>query len=141
MESEYQSLAHSRWDCKAQVGFVPKRRRHQFSGPIRGQLGAIFHAVARQKACQMIAGHVMADHVPRCITIPPKVAVAQVLGFLKGKRAIAIARQCGGKERTSTGEPFWARGEAVSTVGFNLDQIRAYLRKQDDADPNEGGKF
>ncbi len=141
MENDYQSLAHSRWDCKYHVVFVPKRRRRQLYEQIRRQLGAIFHALARQKECQIIEGHVMPDHVHRCIAIPPKVAVAQVMGFLKGKRAIAIARQFGGKERNFTGEHFWARGYAVSTVGFELEQIRAYIRKQEDEDSDGGGKF
>ena len=141
MENDYQSLAHSRWDCKYHVVFVPKRRRRQMYGQIRRQLGTIFHALARQKECQIIEGHVMPDHVHMCIAIPPKLAVAQVIGFLKGKSAIAIARQFGGKERNFTGEHFWARGYAVSTVGFELEQIRANLRKPDDEDPDEGGKF
>ena len=141
MENDYRSLAHSRWECKYHVVFVPKRRRRQLYGQIRRQLGAIFHALARQKEGQIIEGQVMPDHVHMCIAIPPKVAVAQVIGFLKGKSAIAIARQFGGKERNFTGEHFWARGYAVSTVGFALEQIRAYLRKQDDEDPDEGGKF
>lgn len=141
MENDYRSLAHSKWDCKYHVIFVPKRRRCQLYGQIRRQLGAIFHALARQKECQIIEGHVMPDHVHMCIAIPPKVAVAQVIGFLKGKSAIAIARQFGGKERNFTGEHFWARGYAVSTVGFELEQVRAYIRKQDDEDPDEGGKF
>jgi putative transposase len=141
MENDYRSLAHSKWDCKYHVIFVPKRRRCQLYGQIRRQLGAIFHALARQKECQIIEGHVMPDHVQMCIAIPPKVAVAQVIGFLKGKSAIAIARQFGGKERNFTGEHFWARGYAVSTVGFELEQVRAYIRKQDDEDPDEGGKF
>jgi putative transposase len=141
MENDYQSLAHSRWDCKYHVVFVPKRRRRQLYGQIRRQLGAIFHALARQKECQIIEGHVMPDHVHMCIAIPPKVAVAQVIGVLKGKSAIAIARQFGGKERNFTGEHFWARGYAVSTVGFELEQIRAYIRKQEDEDSDGGGKF
>ena len=141
MENDYRSLAHSKWDCKYHVIFVPKRRRCQLYGQIRRQLGAIFHALARQKECQIIEGHVRPDHVHMCIAIPPKVAVAQVSGFLKGKSAIAIARQFGGKERNFTGEHFWARGYAVSTVGFELEQVRAYIRKQDDEDPDEGGKF
>jgi putative transposase len=141
MENDYRSLAHSKWDCKYHVIFVPKRRRRQLYGQIRRQLGAIFQALARQKECQIIEGHVMPDHVHMCIAIPPKVAVAQVIGFLKGKSAIAIARQFGGKERNFTGEHFWARGYAVSTVGFELEQVRAYIRKQDDEDPDEGGKF
>ena len=141
MENDYQSLAHSRWDCKYHVVFVPKRRRRQLYEQIRRQLGAIFHALARQKECQIIEGHVMPDHVHMCIAIPPKVAVAQVMGFLKGKSAIAIARQFGGKERNFTGEHFWARGYAVSTVGFELEQVRAYIRKQEDEDSDGGGKF
>jgi putative transposase len=141
MENDYRSLAHSKWDCKYHIIFVPKRRRHQLYGQIRRQLGAIFHALARQKECQIIEGHVMPDHVHMCIAIPPKVAVAQVIGFLKGKSAIAIARQFGGKERNFTGEHFWARGYAVSTVGFELEQVRAYIRKQEDEDPDDGGKF
>jgi putative transposase len=141
MENGYQSLAHSRWDCKYHVIFVPKRRRRQLYGQIRRQLGAIFHALARQKECQIIEGHVMPDHVHMCLTIPPKYAVAQVIGFLKGKSAIAIARQFGGKERNFTGEHFWARGYAVSTVGFELEQVRAYIRTQEDEDPDSGGTF
>lgn len=141
MENDYQSLAQSRWDCKYPVVFVPKRRRRQLSEQIRRQLGAIFHALARQKECQIIEGHVMPDHVHMCIAIPPKVAGAQVSGFLQGKRAIAIARQFGGKERNFTGAHFWARGYAVSTVGFELEQIRAYIRKQEDEDSDGGGKF
>ena len=104
-------------------------------------LGEIFHELARQKECQSIEGHLLPDHVHMCLTIPPKYAVAQVIGFLKGKSAIAIARQFGGKERNFTGEHFWARGYAVSTVGFELEQVRAYIRKQEDEDPDGGGKF
>ncbi len=141
MENSYQSLAHSHWDCKYHVVFVPKRRRRQLYEQIRRQLGAIFHALARQKECQIIEGHVLPDHVHMCIAIPPKYAVAQVIGFLKGKSAIAIARQFGGKERNFTGEHFWARGYAVSTVGFELEQIRAYIRKQEDEDTDGGGTF
>ena len=141
MENDYRSLAHSKWDCKSHIIFVPKRRRHQLYGQIRRQLGAIFHALARQKEGQIIEGHVMPDHVHMGIAIPPKVAVAQVIGFLKGKSASAIARQFGGKERNFTGEHFWARGSAVSTVGFELEQVRAYIRKQEDEDPDDGGKF
>ena len=77
----------------------------------------------KQKECQIIEGHLMPDHVHMCIAIPPKHPVASVIGFLKGKSAIAIARLCG-KERNFTGEHFWARGYAVSTVGFELEQVR-----------------
>ena len=141
MEHQYRSLAHSRWDCKSHVVFVPKGRRRKLSGEIRRQLGPIFHALARQKECEIVEGHLQGDHVDMCIAIPPKYAVAQVIGFLKGKSAIAIARQFGGKTRNFSGEHFWARGYAVSTVGFELEQVRAYIRHQDDEDPEKGGSF
>jgi len=141
MENQYRSLAHSKWDCKYHVVFVPKGRRRKLYGEIRRQLGPIFPALARQKECEIVEGHLQGDHVHMCIAIPPKYAVAQVIGFLKGKSAIAIARQFGGKSRNCSGEHFWARGYAVSTVGFELEQVRAYIRNQDDEDPEGGNSF
>ena len=130
MLDQYQSLSHSRWDCKYHVVFVPKGRRSALYGQIRQHLGAIFHALARQKEAEIIEGHVMTDHVHMMIRIPPKYAVASVIGFLKGKSAMAIARQFSGRTRNFNGENFWARGYAVSTVGFNEEQIRNYIRNQ-----------
>jgi putative transposase len=109
-ENNYQSVAHSRWGCKEHVVVVPKRRRRQLSGQIRRHLGALSHARARQKECQIIEGPVMPDPVHLCIASPPKVAAAQGLGVLKGKSAMAIARQFGGKGRNFPGEHCWARG-------------------------------
>jgi putative transposase len=140
MSELYQSLSHSRWDCKYHVIFVSKRRRKVLYGQARRHLGAIFHALAHQKECQIIEGHLMPDHVHMCIAIPPKHPVASVIGFLKGKSSIAIARQLCGRERNFTGEHFWARGYAVSTVGFELEQVRRYIREQGDAD-GSGGQF
>ena len=139
MSETYLSLSHSRWDCKYHVVFVPKRRRKAIFGQVRRQLGAIFHVLARQKECQILEGHLMSDHVPMCIAISPKYPVASVIGFLKGKSAIAIAR-LNGKERNFTGEHFWARGYAVSTVGLELEQVRTSIREQDAAD-KPGGQF
>ena len=133
MSEVYQSLSHSKWDCKYHVIFVPKRRRKVLYGELRQRLGPIFHELAREKECQIIEGHLQGDHVHMVIAIPPKYAVASVVGFLKGKSAIAIAR-LQGKERNFNGESFWARGYAVSTVGFELDEVRRYVREQDDAD-------
>jgi len=139
MPDQYQSMSHSRWDCKYHVVFVPKGRRATLYGKIRPHLGTIFHALARQKECQIEEGHIMADHVHMMIRIPPKYAVSAVIGFLKGKSAIAIARQFSGRVRNFNGENFWARGYAVSTVGFNEEQIRAYIRNQEGSDG--GGLF
>ena len=85
MSELYQSLSHSKWDCKYHVVFVPKRRRKAIFGQTRRQLGQIFHALARQKECQIVEGHLLSDHVHMCIAIPPKHPVASVIGFLKGR--------------------------------------------------------
>src|SRR5437660_6898136 len=117
MSETYQRLAHSSWDCKYHVVFVPKRRRKVLFGQARRKLGEVFHALARQKECQIIEGHLLPDHVHMCIAIPPRYPVASATGFRKGKSAIARPRS-GGKERNSPGEHFGAGGSAVSTVGF-----------------------
>ena len=138
MDSTYQSLSHSKWDCKYHVVFVPKYRSQALYGEIRRQLGPVFHELARQKECQIIEGHLMPDHVHMRIAILLKYAVASVIGFIKGKSAIAIARMRG-KERNFAGEHFWARGYAVSTIGFNEEEVRRYIRNQNGSD--ESGRF
>ena len=95
----YQSLSHSKWDCKYHVVFIPKYRRKAMFEKIRQHLGVVFHELARQKECRIVEGHLLRDHVHMCIEIPPKYSVASVIGFLKGKSAIAIARQFRGKQR------------------------------------------
>ena len=100
-------------------------------GQIRPRLGQIFHALATQKDCRVLQGHLMPDHVHMLIEIPPKQQVSAVVGFLKGKSAIAIAREFSGKTRNFNGEHFWARGYAVSTVGFEEQAIRKYITEQE----------
>lgn len=139
MSESYQSSAHSKWDCKYHVVFIPKRRRKALFGSIRKELGVLFHDLARQKECQIVEGHLLPDHVHMCISIPPKYAVASVIGFIKGKSALAIARRFGGKDKNFIGEHFWARGYAVSTVGFELEQVKKYIREQEAND--EEGRF
>ena len=139
MSEFYQSLSHSKWDCKYPVIFGPKYRRKVMFGEIRKFLGSIFHELARQKECRIVEGHLMPDHVPMCIEIPPKYSEASIIGFLKGKSAIAIARQFKGKQRNFSGESFWARGYAVSTVGFELEAVKRYIQDQDLAD--RSGQF
>ena len=134
MPDLYQSLSHTKWDCKYHIVFIPKRRRNTLYHKLRPALGTIFHELAKQKECRIVEGHVLPDHVHMCIAIPPKHPVSSVVGFLKGKSAIAIARQFGGKERNFTGEHFWARGYAVSTVGFEVETIRQYIRDQETSD-------
>ena len=104
-------------------------------------MGPIFHALARQKECTIIEGHVMPDHVHMLISIPPKHAVSSIIGFLKGKSAIAIVRQFCGKDRNFAGEHFWARGYAVSTVGFEKEKIKQYIKDQEGHDQQSEGSF
>ena len=131
MSTLYQSLSHTKWDCKYHIVFIPKRRRKVLFISLAKQLGEIFHELAKQKECEILEGSNMSDHVHMCISIPPKHAVASIVGYLKGKSAIAVARLCG-KEKNFTGEHLWAKGYAVSTIGFELEQIRKYIHEQRD---------
>ncbi len=142
MSQDYHSLAHSKWDCKYHIIFIPKMRKKKLYGDIRARLREVFHALATQKDCKILQGYLMADHVHMLIEIPPKYKVSEVVGFLKGKSAIAIAREFGGKERNYTGEHFWARGYAVSTVGLEEEIIRKYISDQEkDERAAEAGRF
>ena len=127
-------LCHTRWDCKYHVVFIPKRRKKKIFGALRKQLGTMFHELARRKECEIVEGHLRADHVHMCISIPPKYAVSNVVGYIKGKSAIGIARNLMGKRRNFTGEHFWARGYFVSTVGLDEQVVREYIRQQERED-------
>ena len=136
------SLSHSRRACKYHVVFVPKGRKKALYGKIREYLKQVFHELARQRSSEIVEGHMCGDHVHMCISIPPKYAVSEVVGYLKGKSAIAVARQFGGRQKNFSGEQFWARGYAVSTVGFELDKIRDYIRRQEHEDHEaDQGRF
>ena len=87
-----ETLSHTKWDCKYHVVFIPKYRRKALYHELRRHLGAVFRALAEQKECRIEEGHLMADHVHMLLSIPPKYSVAQVVGFIKGKAAIHIAR-------------------------------------------------
>ena len=130
MES-YSSLSHSRYNCKYHVVFVPKFRKKSLFGKIREYLKGIFHELARQKGCEIVSGYLAVDHVHMCISIPPKYSVSEVIGYLKGKSAISVARQFGGRERNFSGENLWSRGYAVSTVGYELDKVQDYIMHQE----------
>ena len=128
------SLNHTRWECKYHIVFIPKYRRRRLFGQIRRELGEVFHRLARQKESLIEEGHVMPDHVHMMISIPPKYAVAQVVGYIKGKSAIHIARRFAGKTRNFVGQHFWARGYFASTVGRDEVVIRNYIRHQESED-------
>ena len=131
---EYESLSHTKWECKYHVVFIPKCRRRTLYEQLRRDLGEVFRTLAEHKESRIEEGHLMRDHVHMLIAIPPKYAVSQMIGYLKGKSAIHIARTYAERRRNFVGQHFWARGYFVSTVGRDEAQIRDYIRRQEQED-------
>ena len=131
---DIESLAHARWECKYHVVWIPKYRRKALYDELRKHLGPVLRELARQRECTVEEGHLQLDHVHMLLSIPPKYAVAQVIGFIKGKSAIHIARSDLGRRQNFTGQHFWARGYYVSTVGRDEATIRQYIQKQEAED-------
>jgi len=128
---DYKSLTHTRWDCKYHVVFIPKKRQKNIYGHLRKMLKETLHELAQRKGCEIVEGYLMRDHIHMCVSIPPKYSVSSVVGYLKGKSAIAIARKYKGRQRNFNGEHFWARGYYVSTVGLDEAMVREYIRNQE----------
>ena len=131
---KYESLSHTKWERKYHVVFIPKCRRRTLYEQLRQHLGEVFRELARQKESRVEEGHLMLDHVHMMLAIPPKYAVSQVVGYMKGKSAIHLARVYGERKRNFVGQHFWARGYFVSTVGRDEAMIREYIRNQEKAD-------
>ena len=131
---DYGSLCHTKWDCKYHVIFTPKCRRKTLYGQLRCHLGEVFRELATRKESRIEEGHLMSDHVHMMISIPPKYAVSQVVGYIKGKSAIHLARVYGERKRNFVGQHFWARGYFVSTLGRDETVIREYIRRQEAED-------
>jgi len=128
---EYGSLSHTTWDCKYHVVFIPKCRRRTLYQELRRHLGEVFCKLALQKESKVEEGHLMPDHVHMLLSIPPKYAVSQVVGFIKGKSAIHVARVYGERRRNFVGQHFWARGSALQkshsydSLGVSEEMIRS----------------
>jgi putative transposase len=131
---EYESLSHSQWECKYHVIFIPKCRRKTLYQGLRPHLGEVLKRLAEQKQSRVEEGHLMSDHVHMLLSIPPKYAVSEVVGYMKGKSAIHLARTYGERRQNFVGQHFWARGYFVSTVGRNEEVVRAYIRNQEKED-------
>jgi len=131
---EYESLNHTQWECKYHIVLIPKYRRKVLYGELRRRLGEVFRKLAEQKESRVEEGHLMPDHVHMLIAIPPKHSVAQIVGYIKGKSAIHIAREFGERKRNFVGQHFWARGYFVSTIGRDETVIREYIRRQETED-------
>jgi len=134
---DYASLNHSVWECKYHVVFIPKYRRRALYEQLRRDLGEVFRTLARQRECTVEEGHMMSDHVHMLLSIPPKYSVAQVIGYIKGKSAIHVARTYFDRKRNFVGQNFWARGYFVSTVGRDEQTIREYIRRQETEDKRQ----
>ena len=128
------SLNHSRWECKYHITWIPKYRKKKIFEELRQYLGEVLRNLAKDRESEIIEGHFLPDHVHILISIPPKYSVAQVVGYMKGKSAIHIARNYMGRRRNFTGQKFWARGYHVTTVGRDEDVIRAYIKNQEKED-------
>ena len=133
--TDYKSLSHTRWECKYHVVFIPKYRKKAIYGQLRRELGEVLRRLAERRESRIEEGHLMSDHVHMMISIPPKYSVAQVVGYMKGKSAIHIARNFGERRRNFVGQHFWARGYFVSTVGRDEAVIREYIRHQEVSTP------
>ena len=135
-DNNSQSLSHTVWECKYHVVWIPKYRKKVLYGKLREHLGALFKDLASQKESEVIEGHLLPDHVHMLISIPPKYAVSQVVGFLKGKSAIQIARVYMGRERILRGNIFGPEGIMFPPWGWMKRPFghisRARKRKIDD---------
>jgi len=131
---EYEKLNHSVWECKYHLVFIPKYRKKVLYGALRREIGPVLRKLTESKGCEVLEGYVMPDHIHMLITIPPKYRVSDIVGYIKGKSAIYVARHFRGKERNFTGESFWARGYFISTVGRDEKVVREYIKNQERED-------
>ena len=129
--NETRTLSHSKYECKYHLVFIPKYRKKTLYVELRKHLGEVFKELARHRESEVLEGHLMPDHVHMMVSIPPKYAVSQVVGYIKGKSAIHLARVYMGKKRNFAGQSFWARGYYVSTVGRDEQVVREYIRNQE----------
>ena len=131
--NNYKSLTHSKWDCKYHIVWIPKYRKEKLFGVLRKELGPVLRELAQHKESEVLEGRMLLDHVHVLISIPPKYSVAHVVGYMKGKSAIHVARHLG-RKKNFTGQHFWARGYFVSTVGLDEMIIRQYIQQQEAED-------
>jgi len=138
---DWQSQAHVKWECKYHVVVVPKYRKKALFGKLRRAIGGILRDLCRQKDVELVEGKAMPDHIHMVLSVPPRLSIAMVIGFLKGKSAIRIRRELEKTRGTLFGRSFWSRGYCVSTVGLDEASIRKYVRDQEKNDKDQGKLF
>ena len=137
MMREWESQSHVKWYCRYHVVFAPKYRKRMIYGTLRRDMGSILRKLCEQNNIELVEGHAMPDHVHLMLSVPPKLSVANTVGFLKGKSAIRIHREYLGRQKNFTGFHFWAKGYCVSTVGLDEQTIRDYIRHQEEHEKRE----
>ena len=129
--TDIKKLSHTAWECKYHVVFIPRFRKRVLYAELKNILGPLFHDLAHQRESRIVEGRICVDHVHMMIEIPPKYSVAHVVGFIKGKSSIYIARYYQNRKNVR-GHGFWARGYYVNTVGRDEEQVRKYIKHQQD---------
>ena len=129
-----QSLAHSKWNCKYHIVFIPKYRRKEIYGKLRADIRDIIKELCRYKGVTILEGHMMMDHVHLLVMIPPKISVSQFMGFLKGKSSLRIFEKHANLRYKYGNRHFWAEGYYVSTVGLNEATVKKYIQDQEKHD-------
>jgi putative transposase len=127
-------LAHTKWECKYHVVWIPKCRKRVMYGKLRLEIGRILRKLSEYKQVEVVEGKACSDHIHMLLSIPPKYSVSEIVGYLKGKSAIMIFERFTSLRQNFRGHHFWARGYYVNTVGFNEGDIRKYIRDQEEND-------
>lgn len=137
--SKNSKLAHTVWECKYHVVWIPKYRKKIIYGKLRLEIGRILRKLCEYKHIEIVEAKACSDHIHMCLSIPPKYSVSDIIGYLKGKSAIIIFEKFSKLRQNFRGHSFWARGYYVNTVGLNEAEIRRYIQDQDDNDRIEDG--
>lgn len=130
MSSDLKSLAHTKWNCKYHIVFAPKYRRKVFYGEKRRAIGEILRKLCEWKGINIVEAECCPDHIHMMLEIPPKMSVAAVIGYLKGKSSLMIYDQFGNLKFKYRNSQFWCRGYYVDTTGKNTQKIAIYIRQQ-----------
>ena len=128
------TLAHTTWECKYHIVWVPKNRRKVIYGKLKGDVGQILRKLCEYKKVDVLEGTACEDHIHICLSIPPKYSVSTIVGYLKGKSTMILFERYSHLRRNFRGHTFWARGYYVSTVGLDEAKIRQYIKNQQDHD-------
>ena len=128
------SLAHTKWNCKYHVVFVPKYRRKVFFADKIEEIRDIIRKLCAWKGVEIIEGEICPDHVHLLLSIPPKYSISSFMGYLKGKSSMIIFQKFGNMKFAYRNREFWCRGYYVDTVGKNTKAIKEYIANQLEAD-------